>query len=942
MFGDSPPQPHKIGRFEVRELIGSGGMGFVYAADDPLLDRVVALKLLKDGGSADASQRDRVVREARALARLAHPNVVAIHEVGEHQGEVFIVMERVDGVGLQQWQAASVRTLAETLDRYLQAAEGLQAAHEAGIVHRDFKPSNVLVASNGRVRVADFGLARTLPASDGPARGTETTSGSPAEPTDSAIRGTPAYMAPEQMLGGVVDERTDQFSFCMALWEASFGVRPWEPSQVAAMAADSSMTSPPAMRRDGPRWLKRALERGLSASPMRRWPSMAALSQALRRGSRRRQLTLWGISVALLVVLAGVLLRATRQTCDVGRTGLAGVWDASTAEALRKRMETHAPFAAGTVPPLLTRLDDYSSAWVSQRIRACEATYVERERSEEHFDRSVACLQRARNVLRATVETLTSANTTALARADVMLDGLPSVEDCGDIEALTNGPEPPPASMTDAVAQLQDRIDKAVLLANAGETTDARALTEIATRDAAELGYAPILSEAHYAHGLALAARGESAEARRVLFEAATVAMSSRHHRLAVSAWHRLVQLAAIDLENPVQAREWNALAGSALSLLGPRPLLAAEHQDYAGIVASSESDRERAVVLHLEAAASMRAVLPADDLRVVQVERRAANAMLLLGRVDEAKGIYLDLEARLGGRVGDRHPEFARMQQNLGLVAKLEGDYEEARRRFERVLVITSDCFGEDSIRVAPALTSLAEIALSNDDLTSARDHAERAWQIQRRSLPRGHSERASGLALLAETSLRERALNRALEEFTELAAEFTEGAQAHQLGEVYQNIGWILCELDRCAEARATNERVHALAEPDGPLELYAEVITARIELAEGDSAAALDRLRQLLPKAQALAVADHPELVPEIEWTIAQALSASGHASADGRIIASIERAVHGYAASGTRLDAMSTLAEMRRVWLRGYAGATRPVAQGSAASREWRRP
>jgi serine/threonine protein kinase len=224
-----------LGRYVILDVVGSGGMGVVYSAYDPELDRRVALKLVRTPNGPDAeSQRARLVREARAIARVVHPNAIVVHEVGTLDKRVFVAMEFVDGPTLSAWLRARPRSPREKLDVLIQAGRGLAAAHHAGLVHRDFKPDNVLVGADGRVRVTDFGLAR--------AAGLAGEVAPPALPTtdvtitrSGAVVGTPAYMAPEQVLGAGADARADVFSFCVTAWECLFGARPFAGATLQAL-----------------------------------------------------------------------------------------------------------------------------------------------------------------------------------------------------------------------------------------------------------------------------------------------------------------------------------------------------------------------------------------------------------------------------------------------------------------------------------------------------------------------------------------------------------------------------------------------------------------------------------------------------------------------------------------------------------------------------------
>ena len=323
------PTSERIGRFVVLREVGRGAMGVVFAAYDEELDRKVALKLVELDEAPDASLgRNQLLREAQALARLAHPNVVAVHEAGVHRGAVFLAMEFVDGVDLQRWLAAELRPWQGVVAAFRQAGEGLLAAHRVGLVHRDFKPSNVLVGDDGRVRVADFGLAarrdgpqlvpvpqdidRRLAPSGRSSRLAGTIAGI------GALVGTPAYMAPEQHRCEPVTAASDQFSFCVALFEALYGHRPFSGDTLDALARDVLTAELPATSPDPsvPAWLYAIVRRGLAREPAARFPDMQALlaelardpeAERARRRLRLRQLAA-AVLVTLLVVAGGVSL----------------------------------------------------------------------------------------------------------------------------------------------------------------------------------------------------------------------------------------------------------------------------------------------------------------------------------------------------------------------------------------------------------------------------------------------------------------------------------------------------------------------------------------------------------------------------------------------------------------------------------------------------------
>lgn len=313
-------QGDKVGRFSILGRIGHGGMGVVFSAYDPKLDRKVALKLLRssdDRSIAPQEAQSRLLREAQAIAQQSHPNVISVYDVGTYKSEVYIAMELVEGHTLSRWLRMWHRPWRDILDKFLESGEALMAAHGSGLVHRDFKPDNVLVGDDDRVRVMDFGLARSL-FYDLPSSG---------EVTDDAFRisiagvselnrtltrtgavlGTPRYMAPEQFLGGEADARSDQFSFCVALYEAVYRQHPFEGSTARALVESSEVTPlPPPAKHDVPPWLHRAIVRGLEREPSRRYPSMRTLVQAITP-PRVQPSRAWIAPVAILGVLVVAL-----------------------------------------------------------------------------------------------------------------------------------------------------------------------------------------------------------------------------------------------------------------------------------------------------------------------------------------------------------------------------------------------------------------------------------------------------------------------------------------------------------------------------------------------------------------------------------------------------------------------------------------------------------
>lgn len=321
-------QGQSVGRYVIVSTLGAGGMGVVYKAYDPELDRRVAIKVLRPplhARSHVGTGRGRLIREAQALAQLQHPNVITVHDVGEHEDRVFIAMEYIDGITLREWSKDKHRSWREVIDVLTAAGRGLQAAHAKQLVHRDFKPDNVMLegespAQSGRVLVLDFGLAAgpTRLVSPG-ATGSESggASSTATLTVTGAVLGTPAYMAPEQYAAKPSDPRTDQFNFCVTLYETLYGERPFSGDNraalVAACTSGSVRPAPPSTL--VPQWIREVVVRGLAAAPEQRWPSMEVLLAALAHDptrSRRLRAVL-GIGVIAVGLAVGGSLLADRN-----------------------------------------------------------------------------------------------------------------------------------------------------------------------------------------------------------------------------------------------------------------------------------------------------------------------------------------------------------------------------------------------------------------------------------------------------------------------------------------------------------------------------------------------------------------------------------------------------------------------------------------------------
>ncbi|HET6582168.1 MAG TPA: serine/threonine-protein kinase, partial [Nannocystaceae bacterium] len=516
--GDGAPDPHArgdvLGRYVVLERIGRGGMGVVYAAYDPELDRRVAVKLLTRIDREETSLgRSRLLREAQAMAKVSHRNVIAVHDVGTvvelgSAPVVFIAMELVVGRDLRAWLADSPRSISEVLDVFQQAGHGLLAAHRVGLIHRDFKPANVLVGDDGIVRVGDFGLARRLGA---PAEGRA----DPSERTDrplvsldaitrtGAIIGTPAYMAPEQHMGRELDARADQFSFCVALHEALYGKRPFAAANpVELMLQVTKGELAPAPKSPAvPGWIRRVLLRGLATEPADRWPDMAALLRALQRDPARTRRTVAAAVVGGGVLAAGLVALVAHGPDDPCADADAQLGDAFSADRRaaveRAFAATGAPYAADAATYALDRLDRQARAWIDGWADACAATHVRHEQSDDLLDRRMTCLAHRRRELGALVDALANADAALVERSADAVGALESVAGCADADALLAALAPPAdADARAAVEAVRERMAQVTVLDLAGRFGEAKDAASDVLAEAEHTGWPPIEAEA--------------------------------------------------------------------------------------------------------------------------------------------------------------------------------------------------------------------------------------------------------------------------------------------------------------------------------------------------------------------------------------------------------------------------------------------------------------
>ncbi len=494
----------RLGRFTILDHLGTGTMGVVYTAYDDALDRKIAIKVLRHGGQEAAL---RLRREAQAMARVDHPNVVAVHEVGTEGGQVYVAMDFIRGTTLATWQRQPGRTWSQILEAYVQAGRGLAAAHAASLIHRDFKPSNAIIGDDGRVRVLDFGLVYAAEIDgEGLDRSGSYDRVAVRLTHDGDVVGTPAYMSSEQIRGLPLGPSTDQFSFCASLYEGLYGQLPFVGDSLgtlfASIARGRVQDTPRASR--VPAWVRAVVLRGLASTPEARYPSMDALLRALDPGLvRRRRFIGTGVALVGAAALAGFLAAKSQAAslCSGGDAELAVAWSTAQRARVEQALSAAGPaFASEVWPRVAADLDAYVADWKAMHRDACMA-HQRGEQSDQMLDRRMACLGQRKAALGGAAEVLAEGGGKVAIEALGVVHDLPPIARCGDVAALAAGVAPPEdAQVALKVAEARQLLARAETLATAGRVDAARTLAEREITESLEIGYAPLTAEARLIH----------------------------------------------------------------------------------------------------------------------------------------------------------------------------------------------------------------------------------------------------------------------------------------------------------------------------------------------------------------------------------------------------------------------------------------------------------
>lgn len=753
-------------------------MGEVYAAYDPELDRKVAVKRLRAGGVHGR----RLVSEARALARLSHENVIGVYDVGVSGEQVFLAMELVEGRDLGVWLADHRGDWHAICEVFAKAGRGLAAAHAAGLVHRDFKPANVVVGKRGAVKVVDFGLA--------------------VEGGNHGGGGTPGYMAPETVHGGLIEARADIYSFCVSLFEALYGRRPFvgEDPQALQDAKRSGLQVPNAKV---PRGLQRLVEQGLAVDPDSRFASMDEVVRELERYPRRsRRNRWWTLAGALLsLVLAAWVWSGADSPADDGRRQLDTVWSLQAKQQVRQVLVARGGEASWRrVEPTL---DEYTREWLRSYVEARQATEVRGEQSVALMDLRVGCLRARLSEFRALVDQLAKAKELAPQAAERAAQSLTPLDGCSDVDVLTATVRPPPAEVAQEVAALREQLDTAEALERLGHYNEGLELAESIAARARDIGYEPLVAEALFELGVLRRTTGDPTSAEKLVLASSELAERSEHKTIEALAAVEMLFLLGSYRTRFTEARLWGWHARGAVLRKGVPAYIKVGMLEVQGLVASQMGDYDTARTAYL-------AALELPERGKLDRAVTLYNLAWLdvkTARIDEAQR-HAERAYELAKAFEPRHPSVGRSLIQLGTIYLRLGDGSVAIDCLQQALTIVEQAYGPDDPFVARAHSGLGLALASVGRLAEGEFFLQRALSVLRRDDDPAAAAALSGLGYVHRRAgdhvTAEWHVRRGLElRQSQLGPDHAEVALA-----LWETADELVC-LNRCTEARDLLQR-------------------------------------------------------------------------------------------------------------------------------------
>ncbi|CAN5235267.1 hypothetical protein BH11MYX1_BH11MYX1_07650 [soil metagenome] len=903
---DGAPQvvEGKLGRYEIQRELGRGSMGVVVRAYDPELARSVAIKVLQPRLGNGLGVVERLRLEAQAMARISHANVVSVYDVTSYGDSIAITMELIEGDTLRT-RIGYTRSIEELLAMCVLAGRGLAAAHGAKLIHRDFKPENVLCAADGRVLVSDFGLARLD--DDSPLGASQLSA-----TTTTTLAGTPAYMAPELLRGRSATAASDQFSFCVATWEVLSGERPFDGATLEELAAAIAV-GPPRERRDRdsrrvPGRIRAALVRGLAPDPADRFASLTELLEILDAkpwSLRRRGAIGLGIALAAAVgLIVAVAAGNGKRSCDVDPSAIA--WDrVAITRTLRDRPEAAARITAG--------LDAYARNWLISHRDACEATRVRGELSERVFDARMACLERGHRELGELVS-LIALEPTIVDRASEAIEALLDPASCtADTAELPTAPE----------------LDRAEVLVSAGKFDDALALvTVVLVRD----GATAIRPAALLLRGRIESALGKLEVAESSIAEAIPLAERAHADQLVAALWVELVRTAGAQRHHFEAAQADMRAAEAAFARADPGPALRRRYAYNVGTMllahgklAEARPQLERALAAIPESHLGERA---AAHTSLCDLERQQHHLDAARAHCQKA------VELRSAG-FGRDHPQLGVVYNIWGVLERDAGNNEAARARFEHAIALY-DAKGEvQDLTLALALANAGGAWSDAGDIVRARPLYERARDLFAAYHP-DHPQRILPLQGLASCALEQHDVRTAIRYYEESLAviEGTYGKDSAQRTIVLFNLALAFQQLPDADKTLELTERMLDQAQHPGSenwamtawgLDLEASVYAERHHLK-----------RAVLLRERALAALGHVDAPAERAWINSQLANTLRQSGQPGRAIPPLENALAYYEAHRINPydNGLAHLALARALWEQGH-DRKRAIAMAKAA-------
>ncbi|HEY8075204.1 MAG TPA: serine/threonine-protein kinase [Labilithrix sp.] len=895
-----------LGRYTILELRGAGGMGVVYGAYDPKLDRRVALKLLRASGEDGDRAGARLLREAQALAKLSHPNVVAVHDSGKLGDVVFVEMELVDGPTLDEW--AKGKDWRAILGAYLDAGRALAAVHRVGLVHRDFKPSNAIVDSTGRVRVLDFGIARLAhtmppepdapPPSEGLVRA-EPPSKPELEPTFAGrATGTPAYMAPEQWRGlDDIDARADQYAFAASLFRTFYGFLPFAAKAHDSMANEASR-GPIAARPSGTKvaaYVHRAIVRALAYAPRDRFPTMEALIAALVHDPQAtwRRRAAGGLVVCGLASVAVIAWRrdvAREARACAADDKLAGAWDEDKARRVHDAMtKSEKPGAEESFVRTKALLDAYASGWNAMRTDACKRSReVSRSTEDAALGARLVCLDWRLRELRSLTDVL-AADPSLGPQGAIAASGLTPLTDCNDPSLREIAPADPMArAKLDAIRGKLAEVDSLRL---ARKAKAARPLATAAADEAKASGVRDAEVLALLALGRVETTDGDYKAAAATLEQAVWAAEAARDDVALVSATSELALVTGYRLADTAAGARWEKHAVAALERAGSPDTLASAVDRMRASLARDRHDLP-ASLAHAERALTetIRAYGP-EHLQVATAEHELANTLTALDRFDDAMEHYRRSQRIRETVLGPSHPDVAAPLVSMAIVERKRGNAPAAIPLYRRALALVEPAYGPEHPETSLVLNNLALALVTAGEIDEGATLFERAYAIKRKVYGDDHPLVASALTNLGFVDYKRHRLADSREKNLRAIAirEKHGGKDDADLATPLLSVSRIELDLGHPKDAMAYAERALAIREKklgsDHPETGAPLTAIARVHLAEG-------RADLALPLAErAVKLLEHTpgESLADARFALARALDAAQGDATRARVLA-----------------------------------------------------